>query len=92
MMSVRVCTVKNFLIPDFLICRAISSPRRTSIQKMSSVMKMFGASICFNSSTTRSGVFCRNVASWNFHTEQKLQRKGQPRAVSIRASGLLKLM
>ena len=59
---------------------------------MSSVMKTFGASILLSSSTTRSGVFSRNVLLWNFHTEQKLHFHGQPRAVSIRASGFLKLM
>ena len=63
MMSVRVWTVKYFLIPAALIWRAISSPRRTSIQKMSSVMKMFGAAICSSSCTTRPGDFSRNVDS-----------------------------
>ena len=43
MMSVRVCTVKNFLMPAALIWRAISSPRFTFIQKMSSVMKIASA-------------------------------------------------
>ena len=46
MMSVRVCTVKYLRMPEALICLAISSPRFTFIQKMSSVMKMFGALIC----------------------------------------------
>ena len=38
-----------------------------------------------SSSTTRSGDFSRKVDSWNFHTEQKLHLKGQPRAVSSSA-------
>jgi hypothetical protein len=92
MMSVRVCTVKYFLMPAALIACAISSPRRTFIQKMSSVMKTLGASTCLSSSTTRAGDFSRNVLSWNFQTEQKLHLKGQPRAVSSRARGLRKLM
>src|ERR1043165_6978580 len=87
MMSVRVCTVKYLRMPAALICRAISSPRFTFIQKMSSVMKMFGALICSSSATTRAGDFSRNVDSWNFQTEQKLHLNGQPRAVSISARG-----
>ena len=59
---------------------------------MSSVMKTLGASIACSSATTRSGDFSRKVLSWNFQTEQKLHLNGQPRAVSIRASGLRKLM
>ncbi len=92
MMSVRVCTVKYFLMPEALIALASSRPRLTFIQKMSSVMKTLGASICPSSSTTRSGDFSRKVDSWNFQTEQKLHLNGQPRAVSISASGLRKLM
>ncbi len=92
MMSVRVWTVKNLRMPAALICRAISSPRLTFIQKISSVMKMLSALIVCSSATTRSGDFSRKVDSWNFHTEQKLHLNGQPRAVSSSASGRWKLM
>ncbi len=92
MMSVRVCTVKYLRMPASRIARAISSLRRTSIQKMSSVTKTLGASIRRSSSTTRAGDFTRKVEWWNFQTEQKLHLNGQPRAVSSRASGLRKLM
>ncbi len=80
------------LIPEAISASAISRPRLTFIQKMSSVMKTFGASIAASSSTTRAGDFSRKVDSWNFQTEQKLHLKGQPRAVSSRASGRRKLM
>ena len=63
MMSVRVCTVKYFLMPAALICRAISSPRFTFIQKMSSVMKIVRRlDLPAARATTRSGDFSRNVA------------------------------
>ena len=55
--------MKYLRMPEALICRAISSPRFTFIQKMSSVMKMLGAVICASSLTTRSGDFSRNVDS-----------------------------
>ena len=92
MMSLRVWTVKYLRMPAALIWRASSSPRRTFIQKMSSVMKTLGASIALSSSTTRSGDFSRKLLSWNFQTEQKLHLNGQPRAVSMSARGLRKLM
>src|SRR3954451_13674450 len=76
MMSVRVCTVKYFLIPAALIFRAISSPRRTSSQKMSSVMKTLGAEICASSATTRAGDLWRMMDAENFQTEQKVHLKG----------------
>ena len=79
-------------MPEAIRAWASSRPRFTFIQKMSSVMKTFGASTCAISFTTRSGDFSRNVLSWNFQTEQKLHLKGQPRAVSTSASGRRKLM
>ncbi len=92
MMSVRVWTVKYLRIPAAWMARAICSLRRTSIQKMSSMTKMFSASMACSSATTRSADFSRKVLSWNFQTEQKLHLKGQPRAISISARGLRKLM
>ena len=77
---------------EALIARASSRPRRTFSQKMSSVMKTWGVRIRVNSSTTRSGDFSRKLHPWNFQTEQKLHRNGQPRAVSSNASGRRKLM
>ncbi len=68
MMSVRVCTVKYLRMPAALIWRASSSPRRTSIQKMSSVMKTFGASMAASSATTRSGDFWRKLESLKIST------------------------
>ena len=68
MMSERVWMVKCLCIPAAWIASAISRPRCTFIQKMSSVMKTLGAWICSSSRTTRAGDFSRKLFSWNFHT------------------------
>ena len=95
MMSVRVCTVKCLRIPDALMARfgELFARDGRSIQKMSSVMKTLSRfDLPPAPRPPAAGDFSRKVLSWNFHTEQKLHLNGQPRAVSISASGLRKLM